>query len=163
MAVTYPKASERMGFVDVDPSGTPTYERVGLGFDSSTPSSNTISQTDQWISEDAGTTTITGKSIQRAISGKRAVGDPFNDYFCGLFSKIGGDCETTMVIADKWAGEVGAALPAKLYNVTIDCTNDGGGGATEGLPIAGTIYFNGEAIEGTFDISTKKFTEAGGE
>lgn len=159
MPIRYPKASERMGFVDVTPGeASPTYERIGKGFDTSTPSSNTTTQANQFIDEDNTTTIITGKSIQRAISGKRAVGDAFNDYFCSLFDKIGSDCETTMVIADKWDSEDDIAYPAKKYNIVIDCDNDGGGSATDGLPISGTIYFNGDPVEGAFNINTKEFT-----
>lgn len=93
MAYTLPGARDRMMFVDVSAgSGEEKYERVGKGFDTATPSSNTQTQAMQWIDEANQTTTTTSKSIQRAIGGKRAVGDPFNDYFCSMFDKIGPGC-----------------------------------------------------------------------
>jgi len=153
------KQNDRRIFVDTTPDeATATYSRVGVGFDTATKSSNTTIQTNQWISEDKGTTEITGKNIQKAISGKRVIGDDFNDFFCGLFEKIGEDCETTLVAVDMWNTPTGTVYPAKLYNVVIDCANDGSGGATDGLPISGTIYFNGEPTDGSFDTSDNTFT-----
>jgi len=157
-----PKASERMAFVNVTPGGPASYARVGQGFDSATPASNTQTQTHQWIDEENASTVITGKSIQRKLSGRRVVGDAFNDYFCGLFGKTGSECETSIVVADAWAEVSGqtSVYEAKKYNVVIDCENDGGGRAGDGLPISGTIYFNGDSAAGTFDFSSKVFTAA---
>lgn len=162
MAYTLPGARDRMMFVDVSAgSGAEKYERVGKGFDTATPSSNTQTQAMQWIDEANQTTTTTSKSIQRAISGKRAVGDPFNDYFCSMFDKIGPDAETTMVLLDAWDEdeETAGTYKAKKYSVVIDCTNDGGGAATDGLPIEGVIYINGDPTVGKFVLATKTFTE----
>lgn len=148
MAYTLPGARDRMMFVDVSAgSGEEKYERVGKGFDTATPSSNTQTQAMQWIDEANQTTTTTSKSIQRAIGGKRAVGDPFNDYFCSMFDKIGPDAETTMVLVDAWDEdeETAGTYKAKKYSVVIDCTNDGGGAATDGLPLKG--LFTSMAIQ----------------
>ena len=50
MAYTLPGARDRMMFVDVSAgSGEEKYERVGKGFDTATPSSNTQTQAMQWI------------------------------------------------------------------------------------------------------------------
>ena len=162
MAYTLPGARDRMMFVDVSKgTGSPAYERVGKGFDTATPSSNTQTQSMQWIDEANQTTTTTSKSIQRAISGKRAVGDAFNDYFCSMFDKLGSKKKTTMVLVDSWdeSSQTPGTYAAKKYSVVIDCTNDGGGAATDGLPIEGTIYINGDPVTGTFVLATKTFTE----
>ena len=159
---TIPTPKDRMMFVDVTPKGeTRTYERVGKGFDSATPSTNTQTKVMQWLDEKNGSTALTTKSIQKAISGQRAVGDPFNDYFCSMFDKIGPDAETTMVLVDAWDEdeETAGTYKAKKYSVVIDCTNDGGGAATDGLPIEGVIYINGDPTVGKFVLATKTFTE----
>ena len=89
------------------------------------------------------------------------MGDPFNDYFCSMFDKIGPDAETTMVLVDAWDEdeETAGTYKAKKYSVVIDCTNDGGGAATDGLPIEGVIYINGDPTVGKFVLATKTFTE----
>ena len=159
----FPNAKNRMMFVDITPGGeAPTYERVGVGFDTATPSANTGTKSTQWIHEQNTSTSITSKSIQRAISGVRAVGDPFNDYFCSLFDKVGTATQTTMIIVNAWDEdkETAGTYTAKKYKIAIDCDNDGGGAAADGLLIEGTIYFNGDPVEGNFVLATKTFTEA---
>lgn len=70
---TIPTPKDRMMFVDVTPKGeSRTYERVGKGFDSATPSTNTQTKVMQWLDEKNGSTALTTKSIQKAISGQRA-------------------------------------------------------------------------------------------
>ena len=115
----------------------------------------------QWLDEKNGSTALTTKSIQKAISGQRAVGDPFNDYFCSMFDKVGADAETTMILVDAWneETETPGTYKAKKYNVVVDCTNDGGGAVADGLLIEGIIYVNGDPVEGTFVEATKTFTE----
>lgn len=123
MAYTLPGARDRMMFVDVSAgSGEEKYERVGKGFDTATPSSNTQTQAMQWIDEANQTTTTTSKSIQRAIGGKRAVGDPFNDYFCSMFDKIGPDAETTMVLVDAWDEDEETAGTYKAKSTALSST-----------------------------------------
>ena len=159
---TTPPPKDRMMIVDVTPKGeSRTYERVGKGFDSATPSTNTQTKVMQWLDEKNGSTALTTKSIQKAISGQRAVGDPFNDYFCSMFDKVGADAETTMILVDAWneETETPGTYKAKKYNVVVDCTNDGGGAVADGLLIEGIIYVNGDPVEGTFVEATKTFTE----
>ena len=49
---TIPTPKDRMMFVDVTPKGeSRTYERVGKGFDSATPSTNTQTKVMQWLDE----------------------------------------------------------------------------------------------------------------
>ena len=63
---TIPTPKDRMMFVDVTPKGeSRTYERVGKGFDSATPSTNTQTKVMQWLDEKNGSTALTTKSIQR--------------------------------------------------------------------------------------------------
>jgi len=161
-----PKASDRMAFVDITPKGSSrTYARIGKGFDMSRPQSKSTLLTTQWLDDEFATTSILSKAVSRQISGRRIVGDPFNDYFVSLFNKSGSDCETTIVIVDSWdrVSTSSNVYRAKRYNVTIDCTNDGGGSVADGLRIEGVIYFNGNPVEGYFNLDTKVFTESTGE
>ena len=72
MAYTLPGARDRMMFVDVsEGSGAEKYERVGKGFDTATPSSNTQTQAMQWIDDHH--IKIHSKSDQREARGRRPV------------------------------------------------------------------------------------------
>jgi hypothetical protein len=146
--------SDRMLYVDVTPASTATYARVGAGFNTATPTSTSEIKTTRYINETLSKTNIIGKALSYAVAGERVVGDTFNDFFCTLFDKTGDGCKSTLVVTDAW--DSGDA--AKKYNVTIDCTNNGGGAAADGLTIAGTIYINEDGVPGTFNKTTNTFT-----
>lgn len=162
--IKVPLSYESFLYMDVTPNEeTPTYEMMGEGITSLTPTQNPQTTTQQYIHEINSTTTITALQKNFAYSGERAVGDPVNDYLASLEDKVGASLQTTIVVCNGWeeAESPATSLKAKKYTVVIAVSNTGdrAGGATQA--IGGTIYVNGDPVEGTFDPSAKTFTEAG--
>lgn len=157
-----PLSYETLIYVDVDPSAGPTYEQINKGFTSFTPTNNPTVENKQYIGDINATTSATALQINFAYSGERVIGDAANDFFASLDGKVGNDLVTTLVKANKWepADSPEGAYKAKLYNVVIVPTNPGdlAGGSTQA--ISGTVYVNGDPVEGTFDPKTKTFSPA---
>ncbi len=159
MPETTPNADEKRLFIDKTPAGeTRNYVRVGTGITSATPALNPTVKTVQYINMISSKNTKTAYNKQIGFSGERVVGDDFMDYAIALAEKVGGDCETTMVVYNTWDTATEGAYPAKRYNIMISITNDGTltGGDTQA--IEGTIFINSAATVGTFNPTTKAFT-----
>lgn len=90
--------------------------------------------------------------------------DPLSDKLMAIaMERITGDgCKTTVVDVLLEAGEDGAA-PTSAWAYREDCfvVPESIGGDTSGVQIPFTIHRAGNRVKGTFDIATKKFTEAG--
>lgn len=72
----------------------------------------------------------------------------------------GDDCKTTVVDVLLEPGAGGGA-PTTVWAYREDCVvvPESIGGDTSGVQIPFTIHRNGNRVKGSFDISTKKFTE----
>jgi hypothetical protein len=114
--------------------------------------------TKHYINHKGPTNTKASVARQWALSGERYKGAAANDYIMGLADATGADAETDIVICDTSATPTASAYPAKKYEVTVAVNNDGSivGGETQAVDV--TIYANGDAVVGTFNISTKAFT-----
>ena len=77
-----------------------------------------------------------------------------------MLRKTGDECKTTYVEVLLKPGESGAA-PTTIRAVREDVyvIPTGYGGDTSGVQVPFEIRFAGNRVEGTFDITTKKFTE----
>lgn len=159
--IKVPLSYESYLYMDVTPGQeTEKYELMGEGITSLTPTQNPQTTTQQYIHEINSTTTITALQKQFAYAGERAVGDPVNDFLASLEDKVGSSLQTTIIVCNGWdsAATPEGALKAKKYTVVIAVSNTGdrAGGSTQA--ISGTIYVNGDPVEGTFSPSTKTFT-----
>lgn len=160
-----PLSYESYAFLDTTPGqSTPTYALIGEGIEAFTPTQNPQVSTKQYIHEIFATTSVTSLQKQYAYSGERVVGDAVNDFLASLEDKVGGALKTTLIVYNGWEEtETTGTFTAKKYEVVIAISNTGdrAGGATQA--ISGTIYVNGDPVDGTFVASTKTFTEGGAE
>lgn len=93
---------------------------------------------EEWFSMDAegwAKAAMTGKKLSFSFKGKRAVGDPGNDYIFGLAWKFGPDVMTKF----EWEMVSGAKIAC---NVVINVTVPGGGDSTnlDTLEFEATCY-----------------------
>ena len=68
------------------------------------------------------------------------------------------DLKTDVVEVKLWEPKEGSAYPATREEVFIEVTSYGGD--TTGYQIPFTVHYTGNKVSGTFDVSTKTFTEA---
>lgn len=153
---------KRAVFIDTTPSeNSASYNRVGEGINTFTPSNNGTISTKHYINDKFATSRRNGLQKQWAFSGDRVIGDNANDFLVSLTEKTGSDVETTLIIADLIGGtEVGTGASAKTYysakkyDVMVDVTNDGSIEGGQDVAIDGTIYANGDPSTGYIYISS---------
>lgn len=142
---------KRAVFIDTTPTGqSATYNRVGEGINTFTPSNNGTISTKHYINDKFATSRRNGLQKQWAFSGDRVIGDEANDFLVSLTEKTGSEVETTLIIADL-IGE--SPYNAKRYDVMVDVTNDGTIEGGQDVAIDGTIYANGDPTTGKITIT----------
>jgi hypothetical protein len=146
---------KRAVFIDTTPSSEATYNRVGEGINTFTPSNNGTISTKHYINDKFATSRRNGIQKQWAFSGDRVIDDPANDYLVSLTEKTGSEVETNLIIADLVdpVGTSKNAYKAKKYEVMVDVTNDGSIEGGQDVAIDGTIYANGDPVEGYITIT----------
>jgi hypothetical protein len=146
---------KRAVFINTAPDATAVYNRVGEGINTFTPSNNGTISTKHYINDKFATSRRNGIQKQWAFSGDRVIDDPANDYLVSLTEKTGSEVETTLIIADLVdpVGTSKNAYKAKKYEVMVDVTNDGSIEGGQDVAIDGTIYANGDPVEGYITIA----------
>lgn len=149
MANTTITNDKRAVFIDCSdaPHTAPAYARLGEGINTFTPSNNGQISTKHYINDKFATSRRNGLQKQFAFSGDRVIGDTANDYLISLSEETGSACETTVIIADLINGSANK-YPAKKYDCMIDISNDGAIEGGQDVTIDGTLYINGDPIEG---------------
>lgn len=144
------KRSQIATFIDTTPNGSNrTYERLGFGITNYAISYNPQTETEQWITDDNASTSVTGNQKSGDVEQKIYKDEPCFEFVNSLRDKIGDDLQTTAIDVDMWDA-TNSAYKAKKQDVTIAVTSYGG----EANPtIAYTIHYNGDPIEGTVTIS----------
>ena len=160
-----PMAYQTAVYLDTTPSGEGRkYERFGKGFTGLNKSQNPQVETEQYIDDINATSNITALQSQMSYTGSRVVGDPVNDFIAAIEDKVGDDCVSTIVKVNLWeksgVGVPGTQYKAKLYNVSVAAASTGDLAGGKSQTLSGTIYINGDPVEGTFDTSTKTFSPA---
>ena len=160
MATQAVKNTHRQIFIDVSGGGeTATYERLGEGVTDFTPSANPTVETKHYINASSPTHKISATERQYSFSADVIKGDPCLDYIASLDGKTGDEVDTYMIDVDASGTGTSGSYPAKRYAITISLEQPYSieGGANQVM--SGTFYANGDPVEGTFNTSTKTFTE----
>lgn len=141
--------------------GNSTFERLGEGVNSFTPSNNPTVSTKHYINMKSPHNSITAIAKQYSMSADYVKGDPCLDYIEGIEDKIGSDCVSELVDVDMSSpadGGSGSSYKAKKANITISVTQPYSIEGGNNQQIEATFYVNGDLVEGKFDTSTKTFT-----
>lgn len=160
MSTTTLKNTHRAIYLKTSGSGsTEVFSRLGYGVNSFTPSSNPTVDTKHYIDASAPSHSITAVAKQYAFSADCIKGDACLDFIAGLDGATGDDCKTDMVDVDLSSSSgAGTTYSAKKYSVLVAVEQPYSVVGGENQQMSGTIYTNGDAVLGTFDTSTSKFT-----
>lgn len=149
-------------FLNTTPDSAETYSIIGPGVTELSIAYNPQTSTEQYIHEDTATTELTGYQPNAPVTAQVVKGDPafefINKIRKGLL--IGSDAHTDAVLVDIFDKQTGGAYAAQKQPVSIQIDSYGGP-ATDPLSIGYTINWRGSGTQGTFDPSTKTFTEGG--
>lgn len=135
---------------DLDDVTTGKWAWLALGISQITPSANETSQSDaDYAGNGFGSTEVTSKRYQLAVTGKRHIGDAAQDYVAAKQFAIGNALHTRALWIDN--GE------AILAEVTLSNIVPTGGNANANQTFQVTIVFNGApvAIDGNLVMSDR--------
>lgn len=156
------KRSKVATFLNTGGSSEATWSLVGNGVTSMTISYNPQTSDETYIHQDSGTTDVESYKPTSAVPMTAYKGDPVFDFVDGLRKKraVLGDARTEVCIVYLYETETTGAYPAEKNTCSIQIDDFGGDGGSSAV-INFTINFIGDPIIGTFNPSTKSFTEKG--
>ena len=147
-------------FINTAAAGEAVYERLGKDLEEFTPEMSAQVDTKK---------NILGE-MSVLISGYEKTGsvEPFYaEEGSGLFARLQDIIDNSLILdalktdvveVKLWETAEGTAYPAVREEAFIEVTSYGGD--TSGYQIPFTLHFTGKKVKGTFDVSTKVFTEA---
>lgn len=161
MAGTKVKRSKLAIFLDTS-GGEETAEwaLIGDGVTEQTIAYNPQTSDEVYIHQDSGTTDVESYKPNIPTPMTAIKGDPVFDYVDGLrrARAIGADARTKICIVYLYDTETTGAYPAEQNDCSIQIDDFGGAGG-ESATINFTINLIGDAVVGTFNPTTKSFTE----
>ena len=122
---------------------------MNVGFSKFDEKSNPTEKSTQYIGDKSKTNTVTGYDNQFDIESDRIKNDNVNDYCYDVFinRKTGTDAQTYLYLVD--------LADIRVSTVIESCTNNPG----ESKVFSGSLKGVGDFTYGTFNTSTKTFTE----
>lgn len=161
MAGTKVKRSKLAIFLDTS-GGEETAEwaLIGNGVTEQTIAYNPTTSDEVYIHQDSGTVDVESYKPNIPTPMTAIKGDPVFDYVDGLRKTraIGADALTKICIVYLYETETTGAYPAEQNDCSIQIDDFGGAGG-ESATINFTINLIGDAVVGTFNPTTKSFTE----
>ena len=147
----------------LDASGgeeTAEWALIGDGVTEQTIAYNPQTSDEVYIHQDSGTTDVESYKPNIPTPMTAIKGDPVFDYVDGLRKTraIGADARTKICIVYLYETETTGAYPAEQNECSIQIDDFGGAGG-ESATINFTINLIGDAVVGTFNPTTKSFTE----
>ena len=156
------KRSKFAAFLNTGTAAAEEWSLIGNGVTSLTVAYNPQTSDETYIHQDSGTTDVTSYKPTSAVPMTAHKGDPVFDFVDNLRRKraVLGDARTEICLVYLYDGEDGAtSYPAEKNTCSIQIDDFGGEGGGSNV-INFTVNFVGDAVEGTFDPETAKFTEA---
>lgn len=155
------KRSKLATFLDTSGGGaTPTWSLIGNGVTEQTISYNPQTSEETYIHQDTGTTDVDSYKPNIPTPMTAIKGDPVFDYVDGLRKSraIGSDARAKICIVYLYDTATEGAYPAETNDCSIQIDDFGGAGG-EMAKINFTINLIGDPVIGTFNPTTKSFTE----
>lgn len=156
------KRSAFLLFINTTPKEqTADYALIGDGVTELSIAYNPQTNTEQYIHQDTANTELTGYQPNAPVTAQVVKGDAAFEYINDLRRRlpIGSDAHTDIVMVDVFETATGGAYPAQKQPVSIQIDSYGGA-ASDPLSIGYTINWRGIGTNGTFNPSTRTFTEA---
>lgn len=149
-------------YLNVSPTGQANYALMGVGFTKLDEKPNAKNKSKKYINDVSETKTITGYDWSAPYENDQIKEEEAIKfiYEIGKYQKIGSDAITDYVIVDldePISGEKGTVFNARKINVAIEVnefSSDDGQ-----MTCKGNLLGRGNMIRGSFDTSTRTFTE----
>lgn len=149
-------------YLDVSTTDTPSYELMGTGFTTLDENPNAQTETKKYVNEKSSSTSITSYEPSfdfesDLIKSQEAV---LALYKVGRNHMTGADAEFNYVRVELWdpaeGDETGNVFKARKFVVACEVSEMSG---ETDMHVNGSLHAVGDAVDGTFNVSTKTFTE----
>lgn len=147
-------------YMNATPASTASYERLGSDLEELNVEMNAEIETTQNILGES-STKLSSYAAQASVEPYYAdKGSPFFSFLQDIIDgrKTLDDCKSDAVEVHMWEEATGGAYKAYKETVIVEVVSYGGD--TTGYQIAFNVHYQGDRKAGTFDPSTKTFTEA---
>lgn len=147
---------QRLAFLNINTK----YELFGNGVTDWTVAGNAKTAEKQYVHQQNASGGLTGYAPTMAITAEAFSDDPVMEYILDIARTwdIGSKAHTDIVIVDTWTGTSDTDRKAIKQGIVISIDNPGSGAAGEALAVTATLTYDGDAIPGVFNMSTKTFT-----
>lgn len=150
-------------YINTSRTGEAAYERLGKDLEEFSPELSAQVDTKKNI---LGETSVLISSYEKTGSVEPFYAEKDSALFTRLQEIIDDqlvldDLKTDVVEVKLWEAEEAGVYPAYKEEAFIEVTSYGGD--TTGYQIPFTLHFTGKKVKGTFNVSTKTFTEAAAE
>lgn len=155
------KRSQIAAFLNTGTIAVPVWSLIGDGVTEQTIAYNPQTSEEIYIHQDNGTTNVESYKPNIPTPMTAIKGDPVFDYVDTIRKgrKVLTDAETEVCIVYLYETPVAGAYPAEKNACSVQVDDFGGPGG-ESAKINFTLNLNGDPTEGTFNPTTKAFTES---
>lgn len=153
------KRSKLAVFLNTAPtSSTPTWCLVGDGVTEMSITYNPQTSEVTYINQDSGVTDVEGYKPTITTPMTALLGDPVFEFVDSIRigRKVLTDCVTECLLVYLYKNEATGAYPAEKNNCAVQIDDFGGAGG-ESAKLNFTLNFQGDAVQGTFNPTTKTF------
>lgn len=157
------KRTQLATFMNTTPkTETPTWSRFGKGVTGQTINYNPVTEEEQYISDDSGSTDVTGYKPTIPTAHTAYSGEPVFEYVDDLriSRAVSSDAITEILLVYLYKTPTGDKYVAEKQTASIQ-VDDFGGDAGASPILNYTINFIGDAVKGTFDPTKKEFLADG--
>lgn len=149
-------------FVNTTPLTTATYKLMGDGVTEAAIDYNPSLTTEQYITEDSGTTSLDAYAPSMAIDSTAKLGDEVFAFIDQLRKDRAIQAAANTDIVNVWLYETAIDLydtvyPAEQQDVTVSI-NSFGGASNVANKISYALHYQGVPVPGTFNIVSRVFT-----
>jgi hypothetical protein len=153
------KRSKLLHFMNTTPSSTATYYLMNTGITSLSINKNPTYLEEGYIADEVGSKQLESLAPEFTFEINMDATDEVSKFLTLLEwnDKTLTDVETDIVSVQYWKTPTGTAYPAKKYKVSVSVETIGDE-ALKTLKHSVTCGVMGDAVFGTFDVSTKAFS-----
>lgn len=152
------KRSNFKTFMDVNPSGTASYQLIGDGHKTGLINYNPKDTEEQYINQDTASVSLDGYAPTMPLEMTALEGDAIFELVDSLRKarSIGADAQTTIVHVWYYEGAVSGTYPAEQQSVILE-VDTFGGDAGNPVQLNYTLKYNGDHTVGRYNPSSGTF------
>lgn len=146
-------------YLNTAPSGEAAYSLMGTGYTALDENPSAKVDNTAYVSDKASSATITGYENSFKFDSQLISDDATIAYLysIGRDQKTGSDAETDYVRVDLFDAATSGAYKARKFRVAVEISSISGAG-NEIVKVSGSLHQIGDAVQGTFNPTTKTFT-----